>query len=37
MLASSAEPATDIACEIRVFTTTTDFIKRQVVSFIKRP
>jgi hypothetical protein len=36
MLAFSVGPAADIACEVRVFITVTDFIRGQVVSFIKR-
>jgi hypothetical protein len=37
ILAFSARPTADIACEVRVFTVITDFIRGQVVSFIKGP
>jgi hypothetical protein len=37
ILAFSAGPAADIACEVRVFITVIDFIRGQVISFIKGP
>jgi hypothetical protein len=36
-LAFFAGLTADIACKIRVFTAATDSIKKQIVSFIKRP
>jgi hypothetical protein len=36
MLALFVRPTADIACKVKVFIIATDFIRRYIISFIKR-